>query len=151
MPEFGQPVGAEWRPVLSSDTAANDSDKTVTVPAGKEWDVQWVYAELATSGTPGNRTLAMYVLDASGNIIFRAGRSGSLAASTTWRAIWGSLGGVANPYAVQGPDGELSLLPFPQRLVLPAGFGLRIFDISAIDVAADDLTLRIMVLERDLV
>ena len=56
-------------PDLQVEETANDSDKTITVPAGEEWVVEWLWAELTTDATVGNRQLEVQILDDAADVI----------------------------------------------------------------------------------
>lgn len=123
---------------VSSDTAANDSDKTFTVSSGKVWDVKWVYVSYAATATAGDREICFEVQDASANVIFRAYFSTIIIASQTVEATFGV-----------GLDSmQKTQVPIPP-MNLPASYVVRIYDINAVDAAADDMTLRFVYEERN--
>lgn len=128
--------------VQYEDTAADDSDKTLTVPTGKAWGLRSVFAQLATTATVGNRQVDVLVTDGSDNAIatFKAGAV--QAASLTRQYV----------FAPQHPQetgftGTVMLRALAGDMVLPAGYKVRIYDSAAIDAAADDLTIRLLVEE----
>lgn len=125
--------------VQQADATLNDSDKTLTVPAGKQWGLRSVYAKLISTATVGNRQLDVLVTDASDNIVAKFVAGAVQAASLTREYI----------FAPQHPQetgftGQVMLRALAGDLVLPAGYKVRIFDSAAIDAAADDLTVRLL-------
>lgn len=129
--------------VLQADALLNDSDKTLTVPAGKQWWVKSVYAQLITTASAGNRQLdVLCTTDLDAEIAkFVAGAVQAASLTRTY------------VFAPQHPQetvftGGLMLRALAGDLVLPAGYKIRIFDSAAIDAAADDLTVRVLVEER---
>jgi hypothetical protein len=128
--------------VQQADAAANDSDKTFTVPAGKAWRLASVYAQLVSTATVGNRQLDVLITDGSDNPVARYKAGAVQAASLTREYI----------FAPQHPQetgftGTTMLRALGEALVLPAGYKVRVFDSAAIDAAADDLTARLLVEE----
>ena len=51
-----------------SDTALNDSNKTISIPNGP-WEVASIRVEYTATATAGNRTLEVRVLDGDSDII----------------------------------------------------------------------------------
>ncbi len=51
-----------WRIALQSDVTANDSDKTFVVPAADEHQIFWIWVELTTTATVGDRQLVIEVI-----------------------------------------------------------------------------------------
>ncbi len=129
-------------PNLQADEALNDSDKTFTVPAARIWEIQSIRAELVTTATATNRQMAVQVRDASADIIFEIVAGGDQAPSLTYNYHFSphltDLGAVR--------DVTFFMTPFPS-LILPAGFDVRIFDNNAVDAAADDMVLQMLVME----
>jgi len=129
--------------VLQSDTGANDSDKTLTVSTGKQWQIHSVYALLASTATEGNRQLDILITDASDNPIMKAVAGAVQPASQTYTYVFA----VDNPQET-GFTGDLMYRALPGQLILPAGYKVRVYDSAAVAAAADDLTLRLLVEER---
>jgi len=138
-------------PTWTRDATANDSDKSSTVPAGKMWDMQFIYADLLTSATVGNRNLACTITDGA-NTIKRFGYSGLVAASQVG-ILFFSHGITVSTTALYSLAGIIAHAtrsePLPERLVLPAGYVIRIWDANAVDAAADDLTVVLHYVEYD--
>lgn len=128
--------------VQQADAALNDSDKTLTVPAAKQWGLRSVYAKLISTATVGNRQMDVLITDASDNIIAKFVAGAVQAASLTREYI----------FAPQHPQetaftGGVMLRALAGEMVLPAGYKARVYDSAAIDAAADDLTVRLLVEE----
>lgn len=116
--------------VLQEDAAGNDSDKVLTVPAGKVWRILWARYEFTATATAGTRKIRFEARDASDNVLFRH-QSNDITA--------GQSAGVQLFRGGGGADGDI-----PARLFLPAGFDVRVHDVTAVDPTADDLIVRIM-------
>lgn len=124
-----------------TDSAANDSDKTITVPAGVVWYVLNIYASLATSADAGNRLMALIVSDGNGTEVYRNAAANVQTASTTEYYAWmAQIGAPAETVAT------FHHLPFPFTY-LPAGSTLRVYDNAAVAATADDLTVNMIVVE----
>lgn len=132
-----------WFNILQqSDTALDDSDKTLTVTAAKQWRVASVYAKLISTATAGNRQLDILITDASDNEVAKFVAGAVQAASLTRTYV----------FAPQHPQetgftGGLMLRALAGDLILPAAYKVRVYDSAAIDAAADDLTVRLLVEE----
>ena len=129
--------------VLKSDTALNDSDKTFTVPAGKQWWIKSIYASLVSTATVGNRQLDVLFTDASDVPICKA-VAGAVQAGGVTRAICFA---PLNPQET-GFTNTLMYRAIPDNLVLSAGYKVRVYDSAAIDAAADDMAVQMLVEER---
>jgi len=136
------------------DSAANNSNKTITVPVGKIWEVDRVYIQLLCTATVGARVLRAIFVDA-------------IAAATTFVYVPST-----NPTASQSCAIELNtrfseyLTTIPSATLaqgtptikntsfLPiktwkAGDSLHVYDVGSIDAAADDLIILIDYIEYD--
>jgi hypothetical protein len=128
--------------VLQADVAADDSDKTLTVPAGKQWHVRSIGARLVSTGTVGNRQLDVLITDGSDNLLIKLAAGAVQAASLTRDYTFAP--GLPNDTAFANGAMARAL---PLNLVLPAGYKVRVYDSAAVDAAADDLTVRALVEE----
>ena len=128
--------------VQQADAALNDSDKTLTVPAGKQWGLRSVYAKLISTATVGNRQMDVLVTDGSDNIVAKFVAGAVQAASLTREYVFAP----AQPQETGFTTGVM-LRALAGDLVLPAGYKVRVYDSAAIDAAADDLTVRLLVEE----
>ena len=125
-----------------SDAAANDSDKTLTVPAGKTWVLQFLSALFVTTGA-GTRQMRVEIGDGTNLLWFKE-----------FGATHGA-GLTRNYYAAPDLpddvafDGDGRIRMQLEAHVLPAGYTIRIFDSAAIAPTVDDLTIRLVVDERN--
>lgn len=141
----GQSVELEAaNPTGQTDAAANDSDKTFTVPAGKVWEVAGIWVTLATTATVGNRRLRIDI-SIGGTLTFRVHASAVQTASITKTYVAVPGFGVAGV----NTTADEFFIPLPKPLRLPATATIRVYDSTAVDAAADDLTIGILYDERD--
>lgn len=129
--------------IQQSDATLNDSDKTLIVPAGKQWLVFNVYAKLVSTATVGNRQLDVLITDGSDNEMAKFVAGAGQAASLTRTYVFAP----GHPQETAFTNG-LMLRTLAGYLILPAGYKVRVFDSAAIDAAADDMTVRMLVEER---
>lgn len=124
-----------------SDEAANDSDKTIlTVDAGRTWTVVMLRVELATTATVGDRDVVVEVLDSASDVLFRF-RSGVVVEASLSRVFnWGA--GMPQAAEFSGSTEMYCALP-PGGIPLQAGEMLRVYDINAVDAAADDMVTHV--------
>lgn len=122
-----------------TDTVANDSNKAFTVPSGVNYQLLGGLAALTTTATVGNRQVDLRITDGTNTIITIAA-GGTQAASLTRQYQY--VIGEAAPAAVAG---TLFVCPIPADLILLPAWTIQILDSAAIDAAADDLTLRLLV------
>lgn len=117
------------------DATANDSDKTIlTVPTGKKVVVESVYVSYTSTATVGNRLIVVLITDGT-NTIYRASPTAFVTASQTATlgfAIGNSATAAFAPAVIQ------CNLP---ELVLNAASVIRVYDVNAVDAAADDMTV----------
>jgi len=127
-----------------NDILANDSDKNFIVPAGRQWKLLYGHIILTTTASAGNRRIRFILEDADGNRLYLIDAILVQVASTTERYSLGQFGEpLENVAAVHH-------LPIPVNVILPENFRIHILDSAAIDAAADDLTLRLIVEETDI-
>ena len=134
----------DWHPSLQADETANDSDKTFTVPASTEWQVLWIWVELATTATVGARQLVVQLQDSASDVIGEVRVGATQAASLTYYYQIGP--GIADHTALR--DTDYLMTPHMPTIVLPAGYIVRVYDNNAVDAAADDMVIQMMVAER---
>jgi hypothetical protein len=132
--------------------STNDSDVTLTVPAGKLWRLLWLAVGLTTTATVGNRSLHVYLTDGT-NIIWKTYLGANIAASQVG-TLYLEPDAAANATARPGPGASNSAnvsatYGIPDCLLLPAGSTIRVYDRSAIDPAADDMLIGYGILEWD--
>jgi len=127
------------------DAVTNDSDKTVLVPADKRYRLMYGFIELITTITVGNRQVALEIIDASANVIFRS-LAGAVQAANTTREYHFSPNVVREAAFISNQI----LIPIPPELILLPGWSYRIYDTAAIAAAADDMTTSFLIEDRDL-
>lgn len=128
-------------PTLKTDVAANDSTKDFTVPAGKIWHILHAFVTLVTTATVGNRLVTLSVYKADGTTCVARFRSVAQAASLTKEYMYAPGLNTAEFATIQNA--------LPDDMPIPAGYIVRIADDSAVDAAADDLSIQMFVDESD--
>jgi hypothetical protein len=138
------PRGTAWANLTQySDFAFNSSNKLVLVPVGKQWRLVSVYVTFISSATAGNRQLDLLLLDASGNLMGKYIAGAVQAASVTRLYSFA----VGHPQDTAFTN-TLMLRAIGSEVILSAGFGLRVWDSTAVDAAADDMSVTVLVDER---
>ena len=121
------------------DATLNDSDKTITVPAGRLWWLHYVYALFTTTATVGNRRIALQI-GSSGGIHTYEVSAGAVQAAGLTRIY-----SFAPAVPQAGAFIDLTInIPIPTRALIAAGGLVRIVDNNAIAAAADDLDIRLV-------
>lgn len=129
-------------PMIVKEATANNSNKTLTVPANEAWILRSIYAEIVCTAVVGNRVLACKIKDPSDGVLMveataniAASQKGNLLmvpnmnrATTNLRMLDATLANISVAAA----------LPF--STVLLPGYKIQLLDMGAIDAAADDLT-----------
>ena len=131
-------------PELQVEESANDSDKTITIPSTEIWEILWIYVYFVTTGTVGSRYIQLSFLDDSDDIIFFAFSPNAQVASTGEYYTFYSLG-----QEHIETSASRHFIPIPPTSYLPPGYKIRIRDGSAVDAAADDLNIQMMVNRYD--
>ncbi len=134
------------RPILEADEAPNDSDKTLTVPAGKSWEVLNVRAELTSDPTGGNRVVRLEIQadGPSPNLVYDHQHQSNVLQPANVTRYYQWAPEAEDQAAFMGDDWVSFKIP---RLVLPAGFGVRVYDSEAIAPANDNLVVKMLVME----
>lgn len=132
-------------PVSQEDETENDSDKTFIVPSNKIWEVLYAFVEFSSTATVGDRLLIMNILDSADDIIFTAPAGVVQPASQNYKYVF-------NPGTYHETAFHIDYLciPIPRRTLLPAGFKINIKDSAAVDVAADDMIVHMMIDQWDI-
>jgi len=136
-------INHDWTPGLSSDTAADDSDKKLTVPASTEWRVKSIWVELTTTATAGDRQIMVEIQDASDDVVAQVRAGIVQAASLTRYYLFAPT--VTELAAFRDTDYLSTIMP---EWVLPAGYDIRIYDKAAIAAAADDMIVHALIESR---
>jgi len=149
--ELEKPWG-NGRIVWTRDAAADDSDKTFTVPAGKVWWIQSLEMFLVTSATVGNRVMQVTITNGAANI-WTSRPAGALAAGAIGSYYITNTQEDANARRDLSNDGQSSTVVqsdiWPAMMLLPAASVIRVRDYAAIDAAADDMTIVLYYIEYD--
>ncbi len=134
------------RIVWTRDATTNDSDKSFTVPAGNVWDLRGIYIDITSTATVGNRRPVVDITDGT-NVLFTPYSTTNETATQRGVIVFG-FDSVTDDYAVSGPGNVNTNIGYPPCL-LPAGYVVRVYDVNAIDAAADDLTVVLHYIEYD--
>lgn len=137
-------INDEWTPELNVEEAANDSDKTISVPASEEWEIISIWVENVTSSDAGTRQIQIDILDDSSDIIATIIAGATQIESLTRNYLFAF--GVADLTSFR--DTLFLTTPIP-KLKLPAGYKIRIYDNNAIAASADDMVVQILNNKRD--
>lgn len=127
-------------PVLLTDTDLNDTSKDFVVPSGYIYELLYGQVSLVTTSTVGNRQLAIQILDDDSVVITTINAGAVQAASTTRQYNF-----------IQGVPRETSFVTnslnvaIPDEFIMLPGYTIRVIDTAAIDAAADDMTVQLMV------
>ena len=103
------------------DATLNDSDKSVVVPVDRRYKIFYGFIELITTAVVGNRQIAIEIIDASANVIFRS-LAGAVQAESTTREYHFSPNVVREAAFVNNQI----LIPIPPDLILLPGWTYRI-------------------------
>ena len=133
-----------WTPVLRPDENLNDSDKSFTVGADVEEQVLWIWIELTTTATVGDRQIVVQLQDDGADVIgeWRVGQV-QAASLTRYYCLAPS-----NADHLAFRDTDYLMTPFPPSVILPASYVVRVYDNNAVDAAADDMIVQMMVARR---
>jgi len=132
-------------PEVQAEETLNDSDKTVTVPAGEEWIVRSVWIEFTTTANAGDRQIEVRVLDDAADTIASVTASIVQAASNTYYYLFAP--NVTELAALRDTDKLTTIMP---EWELPAGYAIQVLDNNAVDAAADDMILQILTRVREI-
>jgi len=138
------PTSENWRAALTIEKTANDSDKSFTVPANREWQILRIFVKFASTATVGNRQIAISVISAAADVIGRYIASVVQAASLT--RYYQFAPGSADLLGFR--DTDMLNINMGVGEILSAGQILRVWDNKAIDAAADDMEVYIEYAER---
>ena len=141
----GVPVVAseDWRSSIQVEETVNDTDKTLGVPALTEWQILNLWVELTSSATVGDRQIVVEAQDSSGDVIGQS-RAGAVQAASLTRY-----------YNFSPPCADLLGFRDTDYLMTPLGFWVlppqsivRVYDNNAVDNAADDMIVQMLVATR---
>lgn len=118
------------------DSTADDSDKTIVVPDGEIWLLDWLHVTYVSTATVGNRQIVLRLYD-SANVLRGDWHAGAVQAASLTRH-YAFQPGIYRETAFVDGDIQVAI---PDKLVIPPRWYLRILDTAAVDAAADDMTL----------
>lgn len=128
---------------LEAEELANDSDKIFTVPADTEWEIQSIWVEYTSTVTAGNRIVSVVVMDTASDVIMTITAGVVQAQSLTRYYLFAPE--VADLAAFRNTSYLTNTFP---RLVLPAGYQVRVYDAATVDAAADDMVVQMLLKTR---
>lgn len=126
------------------DEALNDSDKPFVVPTGNRYLFHYGQVTLISSAVVGNRQMALEIQDAAAKVVFRS-LAGAIQAENLTREYHFTPDVSREAAFVSGQI----MVPVPPKLIMPPGWTMRFYDTAAIDAAADDMTVAVVVDNRD--
>lgn len=138
------PVTDTWVPTLLAEEVADDSDKSFAVPASTQYQVLWIWVELTSTATVGNRQMTIEIQDSAADVIGRWKAGAVQAASLTRNYCFAP----SNADLTAFRDTTFLMTPIAPTLLLPAGYIIRVYDSAAIAAAADDMVVQCMVALR---
>jgi len=133
----------EWESHLAFEITNNDSDKSIAVPNAQEWIIQSIYVDYTATATVGNRQVTVELQDDSSNIIAIV-KTGAVQAGSLQRYY---------TFAPQLPDltsfrdTSFLMTPIPD-ILLDEYYIIRVYDSTAVDAAADDVHVFVVVKQR---
>ena len=127
--------------VQISDVILNNSDKTITVPSGKQWKILYGFINFISTAEVGSRRISVNFLDENSNILFQVRALNTQTASLTETYTLGQFEDVTEP------EIGSHYLSIPVNSILDENFIVRVFDAAAIAAVADDMTIRLIVEE----
>ena len=121
----------------STDSADNDSDKTITVPTGFTWIIANIFVTLVATADAGNRQMTVLITDPAGVALGNVKADSVQIASATEYYSFTPVAGIAT----EAPAGyHYASLP---SFILDAGSTIRVYDSAAIQPAADDMIVTV--------
>lgn len=127
---------------LLSDTAANDSNKSLSYEAGGYWKVSSVRVEYAATATAGNRILEVRFLDSSGDVVYTCYYATAITANQT--VVMNFSPGATTVAATSGgAEGSQHIAEY----LPPGGGSIQVIDSAAVAAAADDVVVHAVLVE----
>lgn len=132
--------GANFTP--KTDLTVNESSKTLTVPAGKVWVLQFLSVKLITTATGGNRQMRVEIGDGTDLWWFKD--FGAVQAASLTRYYYAA----SDHPDDTSFDADDRIRMQLEAHILPPGWTVKVWDSAAIDPTADDMEVRLLVDER---
>ena len=133
-----------WVPTQISDVLADDSDKTITVTAGFQWDIQTIFIEYTSDANAGARQISVQIQDDSANVLFEIPAGTTQTDTLVRNYLYGS----NLPDLTSFRNTDQLLTPLPAKLILPSAYVIRVYDTAAIAATTDDMDIRLLVNQR---
>ena len=134
-------VADGWDVIPLSDVTANNSNKLFAVPSGYMYQILWIYVELTSTATAGNRNLAVATVNNAGIQTFEVRCGATQAASLTYNYSFGP--SLADLTAAR--DTTFVMTPIPPTILLLPLWQLRVWDQNAVAAGADDMNVYVVV------
>ena len=134
------------QPKLQVDEAANDSDKSFTVPADTYWEVQSIWVEYISDANAGTRLVAVEYQDSAADVVGKIQVAPATVHDESKTRNYFFCQGVVDLLDFRDTDFIMLQLP---KIILPAAFVVRVFDKATIAAATDDMVVQMLVLEYD--
>jgi hypothetical protein len=129
-----------YLPFWTSDTVTNDSDKTITVPAKKIWQINSIKVAYTTNATGGTRQLEIEIQSETGASLWPIqpgiSQADSLVYTYTFSPSLGDLVGLRDSVNITTP------IPV---LVMAPGWKIRVYDNKAITPTGSGETMNIYI------
>ena len=116
---------------------------TITVAANEEWMVESIWVEYTSTAVAGNRQLEIQIQDDAADIIAQVRVGVTQAASLTYYYLLAPH--VTELAALRDTDYLSTIMP---KWFLPTGYVVRIWDNNAVDAAADDMIVHMLISKR---
>ncbi len=137
-------------PFTVAEETMNDSDKTIFVPAGKQWMIEGVFVQLTTTADVGDRHIKILIKNQAG--VANPVQCGSINLQAPSRIeFYNAIPGVAasTTDGVPAAGEAVNYFPLPNPCIIAGGGSLKIYDEHGIATAADDMLVYVMYQEID--
>lgn len=149
MVKFGTEVPwGKISPEVEAEETLNDSDKTISVPSDEEWKILSIRVEYTATATVGTRQFKLEIRDGDNDVIYEVTNFPITASQIVLCQYLASVGYWDETDITYYGTNIRRLESLPDPTILKAGWDIRIRDMSAIDAAADDMIIQIIVKKR---
>lgn len=131
-----------WQQVTEQSTSGTSTGVTFTVPSGKAWRLQSIFATLTAGATTGNRRLSARAINSSAETVGEWHSGNTLSSGLVGIVHWA----VDHPNDTVFDAERLMLRALAGDFVLPAGYALKVLDSTGIS-SADTLAAKLLVEE----
>ena len=122
------------------DDTLNDSDKTIVSQASVGHRMAYASVTLTTTATVGARRMRLEVVDRSANVIYSVTAGATQAEGLVAHYLFSTSPGPRESFFTTSDI----VVPIPAEMVLLPGWAMRFYDVNAIAVATDDMTVNVM-------